>query len=64
MMRCRQATRLMSESQDRRLTFTEKASLQFHTSMCSACRNALKQMRVIHGAIKAYSDADDGAANR
>lgn len=44
MMNCREATRLMSEAQDRKLTLAENAELKFHKMMCTGCRNFGKQM--------------------
>jgi predicted anti-sigma-YlaC factor YlaD len=43
MARCRQATRLMLQEQDRELTSTERAALQFHLGICSACRKLRNQ---------------------
>lgn len=44
MMNCREATRLMSEAQDRKLTLRESAELEFHKMMCKGCRNFSKHM--------------------
>lgn len=38
MRNCIEMTRLISEGQDRPLTFTEKMEMSFHTMMCSGCR--------------------------
>ncbi|UUO23733.1 zf-HC2 domain-containing protein [Colwellia sp. M166] len=47
MMNCKQATRLLSDAQERKLTLKEKTTLTMHTAMCSACRNFGKQMESI-----------------
>lgn len=47
MMNCKQATRLLSEAQDRKLTFSEKATVTMHIAICSGCRNFGKQMQII-----------------
>lgn len=62
MMNCKQATRLLSDAQERELTFTEKATLTIHTAMCSGCRNFGKQMGLIRGISKeyVYADKDQG----
>ncbi|MEK9712851.1 MAG: zf-HC2 domain-containing protein [Thalassolituus sp.] len=44
MLSCEQATRLMSERQERPLSFSEKASLKLHTSICTGCREFGRQM--------------------
>lgn len=38
MRNCEEMTRLISESQDRPLSFAEKVEMSFHTMMCSGCR--------------------------
>lgn len=58
MMNCKQATRLLSDAQERELTFTEKAGLTMHTAMCSGCRNFGKQMGLIRSISKEYVHAD------
>ncbi len=47
MMNCKDATRLLSEKQDRPLSKKEQMSLKFHTLICSACRNFGHQMQAL-----------------
>lgn len=47
MMNCDEATRLMSEAQERPLTLSEKTSLRFHTMMCTGCRRFGEQMTLL-----------------
>jgi len=54
MMSCRQATRLMSDRQERKLTVKENVSLKLHIMMCFACQNFGKQMNVLRKISKAY----------
>lgn len=54
MMNCREATRLLSESQDRRLSIKERISLKLHVSMCSGCRNFGTQMQFMRKISHAY----------
>ncbi|MBE0488089.1 MAG: zf-HC2 domain-containing protein [Halomonas sp.] len=67
MMMCKEATRLMSLKQDRRLTFQESMSLRFHLTMCDACRQCDRQFSLLHRAGKRFEDelekmpGDDGA---
>lgn len=62
MLNCHEATRLLSESQDRPLTLKERTSLRLHTAMCSGCRNTKQHMDVIRTAAKLYAKggSDDG----
>ncbi|MDO8319921.1 zf-HC2 domain-containing protein [Rhodoferax sp.] len=55
MMNCKQATRLISESQDRTLTLAEKMSLKVHVMMCSGCKNFSLQVPFLSKAMKAYA---------
>lgn len=67
MMMCKEATRLMSLKQDRRLTFQESMSLRFHLTMCGACRQCDHQFSLLHRAGRRFeaeleeSPGDDGA---
>lgn len=54
MMNCKQATQLLSEAQDRKLTLKEKTTLTMHTAMCSACRNFGKQMESLRSFSRDY----------
>lgn len=58
MMNCKQVTRLLSDSQERKLTFIEKTSLRMHTTMCSGCRNFGKQMGIIRNISHKYAHTD------
>ena len=55
MMNCQEATRLMSESQERSLSMREKATLQLHTAMCSGCRNFGRQMHTLRDMMNRYA---------
>jgi predicted anti-sigma-YlaC factor YlaD len=44
MLSCEQATRLLSERQERALSLSEKTSLTMHTAMCSGCRQFGRQV--------------------
>ena len=47
MMNCRQATRLMSEALDRRLSVGERLALRLHNSMCSGCTHYRQHMHLL-----------------
>ena len=59
MLNCRQATQLMSESQDRPLATGEKLALKLHTLMCKGCRNFEQQLPVIRLIARRYADRPD-----
>ena len=50
MLSCHEASRLMSEAQDRPLAMRERLALRTHTLICKGCRNFednLRSLRVI-----------------
>ena len=60
---CRQATRLMLQEQDRELTSAERAALQFHLGICSACRKFRDQAQLMREAMmrwRRYRNDDRG----
>ncbi|SDL37393.1 Putative zinc-finger [Franzmannia pantelleriensis] len=59
MMMCKEATRLMSLKQDRRLTFQERLSLRLHLAMCGACRECDRQFSLLNQAGQRF-EADLG----
>ncbi|PKO62280.1 MAG: hypothetical protein CVU24_04800 [Betaproteobacteria bacterium HGW-Betaproteobacteria-18] len=54
-MNCQQATKLISESQERALSLPEKMSLKVHVMMCSGCKNFSLQVPFLSKAMKAYA---------
>lgn len=60
-MNCRRATRLLSESQERKLGRAERAGLKLHTAMCSGCRNFGRQVEILRRISRAYAG---GAAEK
>ena len=59
MMNCREATRLMSEAQDRKLTLAESAELRIHTLICKGCRNFNQQMQDLRFMMRSYARQAD-----
>jgi len=55
MMNCREATRLMSESQERKLLVSNQMLLQLHVMMCSGCHNFKQQMGTIRTRTREYA---------
>lgn len=59
MMNCKQATQLISESQDRALSWSEKLTLKMHVMMCAGCKNFSLQIPFLSQAMKAYAKGFD-----
>lgn len=55
MLKCYEATRLMSESQERPLALSETIPLKFHNMMCAGCRNFGEQMNALRVISHAYA---------
>lgn len=55
MMNCQQATRLLSDEQERELSLKDRATLKFHLMMCSGCRNFGKQMGTLRDIAHHYA---------
>ena len=49
---CKEATRLMSQAQDRQLSLGERAWLQFHLAICRGCRAASEQLEFLRRAMR------------
>ncbi|MCC6880463.1 MAG: zf-HC2 domain-containing protein [Rhodocyclaceae bacterium] len=62
MLSCKEITRLVSESQERRLSVIERVQLEMHLAMCKGCANFRKQMDFLRVACRRYaSGAGPGA---
>jgi hypothetical protein len=53
---CQTASRLASESLDRRLSFSERWALRLHTLICRSCRRFARQLHVLRGAVGRMPD--------
>ena len=62
MLNCHDATRLMSDAQERALKLGERLSLKMHVSMCTGCRNFGKQMATIRKISHTYAKKNDSDA--
>ncbi len=65
MIRCIEATQLLSEKLDRPLSKKEKVNLGIHTAMCPACRQFGKHMLILRDVSQRYvnhtGDSEDQA---
>ncbi len=55
MLNCKEATRLISESQERELSLLEKMPLKFHVMMCSGCKNFSLEVPFLSQAMRAFA---------
>jgi hypothetical protein len=60
MLSCKEVTHLLSESQDRKLTISEKIHLEMHLAMCKGCTNFKSQMKFLREACKRYLKVNSG----
>ncbi len=49
---CREASRLMSQAQDRELSLGERAALQVHRAVCRGCRALSAQLDFLRRAVR------------
>ncbi|ACT51038.1 MULTISPECIES: zf-HC2 domain-containing protein [Methylovorus] len=52
MLSCKQASRLLSQSLDRRLTWRERTALRLHLTICDVCRRFGRQLLLLREAAK------------
>lgn len=52
MLTCKDASHLISESQERKLGFRERMGLKFHLLMCVYCRRFDKQIAFVRKALR------------
>ena len=58
MLKCQDASRLQSQSQDRRLTLREKMGLRLHLWICDSCREFSRQLQLIRGACRRIQESE------
>lgn len=56
---CKEASRLISEGMDRRLSLPERIKLRLHVGICDACTRFTSQVAFLRRALKAYPGPDD-----
>ncbi|MFC1863963.1 zf-HC2 domain-containing protein, partial [Thermodesulfobacteriota bacterium] len=55
MFNCREVTRLVSESLDRKLPLSQRIGVRIHLFMCKVCPEAKKQLLFIREAMRRLS---------
>jgi hypothetical protein len=53
---CKEATRLLSQREDRRLTLGESAALRVHLVICRGCRTVSEQIPFLRRALARLFD--------
>lgn len=55
MLTCKQASEVISQSYDRRLSWRERLNLRIHLFICDACARFARQMRFIRQAMRRFA---------
>ena len=56
---CKEATRLISQGLDGRLSLAEGIALRLHVRICDACTRFTSQVKFLRDALKAFPGPDD-----
>jgi hypothetical protein len=54
MLSCKDATRLLSQAEDRRLSYAERVKLRLHLMACVACSRFSRQLALMRDALSRY----------
>jgi hypothetical protein len=55
-IKCKDASRLVSQQQDAQLTYWQRLALRLHLSVCAACTRFQQQVRFLRTAMRKYSE--------
>ncbi len=64
MLSCKEATRLVSQGEDRGLGFRERVALRLHLAICDGCRNLSAQFKFLRLAVRKLSQGGDEEKHR
>ena len=56
---CKEASRLISQGMDRRLSLPERIAVRLHVGICDACARFTRQVEFLRRALKAFPGPDD-----
>ena len=56
MLTCKETSRLLSQSADRKLGLGERVVLRLHLAICAGCRNVNAQFSFLRSAVKSFSN--------
>ncbi len=54
MLSCKEVSRLLSQREERRLSFLERVKLRLHLRVCAACTRFARQLDVLREAMHRY----------
>ena len=54
LLSCKEVTRLLSQREDRRLSYGERVKLRLHLSVCMACTRFSRQLSFLRRALVRY----------
>ena len=54
LLSCKEATRLLSQGEDRRLAYVERIKLRLHLAVCTACTRFSRQLALMRRALVRY----------
>ncbi len=64
MMSCKEVSRLLSESMERKLSFWQRVGLWFHLSMCKLCKGFSRDLQRLREAARRHAeDVENDAAD-
>ena len=52
---CKDASRLLSQMEDDKLPFRQRAAVRLHLLFCDACTRFLRQLRFLRATMRRYS---------
>lgn len=64
MLTCKDASRLISQRQDREMTVRERLSLRMHLALCAGCVRVSEQVDFLRKALARYAGRDDGSGGK
>ncbi len=59
LLSCKEASKLISEGMDRRLSVAERITLRLHVGICDACTRFTSQVQFLRRALKVFPGPDD-----
>jgi hypothetical protein len=64
MLNCKEASRLMSQRQDRALSVGERLALRMHLALCRPCVRVSEQVDFLRKALARYAEGDSGPGDK
>ncbi len=63
MLTCKQASQIISQSLDRKLSWNERFALRLHLFICKYCLRFRQQLQTLRVALKSMSEAAENDTN-